>query len=111
AVCLDTCHLLASGYDIRDADAYDATMAAFDEIVGLAHLKVVHANDSQKPLASRVDRHAHIGEGEVGLQAFRILVNDPRLRGLPIIVETPDAETMHAVNVQRLRDLVDADTP
>ncbi len=106
AVCLDTCHVFAAGYDIRTPETYAATMAEFDKVVGLRWLQVIHANDSQKAFGSHADRHAHIGDGEIGLEAFRLLVNDPRLAGLPVIVETPDGETMHAVNVQRLHDLI-----
>ena len=106
AVCLDTCHVFAAGYDIRTPETYAATMAEFDRVIGLRWLQVIHANDSQKALGSHADRHAHIGDGEIGLEAFRLLVNDPRLSGLPVIVETPDSETMHAVNVQRLHDLM-----
>ena len=106
AVCLDTCHVFAAGYDIRTPETYRATMREFDEVIGLARLQVIHANDSQKAFGSHADRHAHIGEGEIGLEAFRLLVNDPRLAGLPIIVETPDSETMHEVNVKRLRELI-----
>lgn len=103
-VCLDTCHIFAAGYDIRNAEAYAHTMEQFDQIVGLEQLKVIHANDSQKAFGSNADRHAHIGEGEIGMEAFRLLVNDERLSQVPIIVETPDAETMHAINVKRLQD-------
>lgn len=106
AVCLDTCHVFAAGYDIRTPETYAATMAEFDRVIGRRWLQVIHANDSQKALGSHADRHAHIGDGEIGLEAFRLLVNDPRLAGLPVIVETPDGETMHAVNVQRLHDLM-----
>lgn len=106
AVCLDTCHIFAAGYDIRTPETYAETMARFDEIVGLSRLKVIHANDSAKAFGSHADRHAHIGEGEIGLEAFRLLINDPRHAGLPIIVETPDSETMHAVNVARLKALL-----
>ncbi|MDQ2798177.1 MAG: deoxyribonuclease IV [Armatimonadota bacterium] len=105
-VCLDTCHVFAAGYDIRTPEAYEETMQKFDAVIGLRHLQVIHANDSMKPLGSHADRHAHIGEGEIGLEAFRLLVNDPRMAGLPIIVETPDSETMHEVNVRRLRELL-----
>ena len=108
AVCLDTCHVFAAGYDIRTPEAYAETMRLFDEIIGLENLQVIHANDSQKALGSHADRHAHIGEGEIGLEAFRLLVNDPRLAGLSVIVETPESETMHAVNVKRLHDLMAA---
>ena len=80
-VCMDTCHIFAAGYDIRDAESYAATMAAFDSIIGLPYLKCLHLNDSQKGLGSRVDRHAHIGQGELGAAAFGFVVNDPRLTG------------------------------
>ena len=106
AVCLDTCHIFAAGYDIRTPETYAETMRLFDDIIGLKWLQVIHANDSQKALGSHADRHAHIGDGEIGPEAFRLLVNDPRLAGLPIIVETPDSDTMHEVNVKRLHDLI-----
>ena len=106
AVCLDTCHVFAAGYDIRTPETYAETMRLFDEIIGLKWLQVIHANDSLKAFGSHADRHAHIGEGEIGLEAFRLLVNDPRLAGLPIIVETPESETMHEVNVRRLHELM-----
>jgi deoxyribonuclease-4 len=87
-ICLDTCHLLASGYDIASERGYVDTLAAFDRIIGLDRLKVVHANDSRKPLGSRVDRHEHIGQGFVGLDAFRRLLHDERLARLPMLIET-----------------------
>jgi deoxyribonuclease-4 len=87
-VCLDTCHLLASGYDITTAAGYAETFDAFERIVGLDRLRVVHGNDSKKPLGSRVDRHEHIGEGHLGLQPFRRLLNDPRFVNLPLLIET-----------------------
>lgn len=105
AVCLDTCHIFTAGYDIRTDEMYSKTMSEFDRIIGHKWLQVVHANDSAKPFASHLDRHAHIGEGEIGEEAFRLLVNDPRIAGLPVIVETPESETMHEVNVARLRAL------
>jgi deoxyribonuclease IV len=88
-VCLDTCHIFAAGYDIRDAGTYSATMQAFDDIVGLSNLKCMHLNDSKKGLGLHVDRHAHIGEGEIGLAGFACFMNDQRLCGLPGILETP----------------------
>jgi deoxyribonuclease IV len=91
-VCLDTCHLLASGYDIASADGYAHTFAQFERVVGLERLRVFHLNDSKKPIGSRVDRHTHIGEGHVGLDAFRRLVNDRRFAGLPMLLETPKEE-------------------
>jgi deoxyribonuclease-4 len=91
-VCLDTCHLLASGYDIASLEGYAATFAQFTRHVGLDRLKLVHLNDSKKPLGSRVDRHEHIGKGFVGLETFRRIVNDTRFRRLPMLLETPKEE-------------------
>jgi deoxyribonuclease-4 len=91
-VCLDTCHLLASGYDIASAEGYARTFSDFARIVGFDRLKVLHMNDSKRPLGSRVDRHAHIGEGCVGLEAFGRIVNDRRFAGLPMLLETPKSE-------------------
>jgi deoxyribonuclease-4 len=91
-VCLDTCHLLASGYDICSPEGYAATFRQFGRLVGFDRLKVFHVNDSKRPLGSRVDRHAHIGEGWLGLEPFRRLVNDRRFRGLPMLLETPKAQ-------------------
>jgi deoxyribonuclease-4 len=88
-VCLDTCHLLAAGYDIRSRDGYENTFRTFENTVGRDRLKVFHLNDSKKPLGSRVDRHEHIGAGHLGLEPFRRLVNDVRFRGLPMLLETP----------------------
>ena len=91
-VCLDTCHLLASGYDISSADGYARTFIEFGRRVGFDRLKVFHMNDSKRPLGSRVDRHAHIGQGCVGLDAFGRIVNDRRFAGLPMLLETPKSE-------------------
>ena len=91
-VCLDTCHLLASGYDIASAEGYDRTFEQFGRIVGFERLSLFHLNDSKKPLGSRVDRHEHIGQGSIGLEAFRRIVNDRRFRGLPMLLETPKEE-------------------
>lgn len=102
AVCLDTCHIFAAGYDIRTAEAYEATFAEFDRLVGCDRIKVVHCNDSKKGLGTRVDRHEHLGEGEIGPVAFQCLVKDPRFEQTMIVVETPEADTHHAVNVARL---------
>ena len=92
-VCLDTCHLIASGYDIVSEEGYRQAFDAFDRTVGLSRLKVFHANDSKKPLGSRVDRHEHIGDGCLGLEPFRKLLNDPRFKGLPMLLETPKLES------------------
>ena len=91
-VCLDTCHLIASGYDISTPEAHAHTFDQFDRLVGFERLRVMHLNDSKKPLGSRVDRHEHIGDGFVGLEPFRRIVNDRRFRGLPMLLETPKAE-------------------
>jgi len=87
-VCLDTCHLVASGYDIVSEAGYRETFDAFDRIVGLDRIKAFHGNDSKKPCGSRVDRHEHIGDGCLGLEPFRRLLNDPRFDALPILIET-----------------------
>ncbi len=87
-VCLDTCHLVASGYDIVSEEGYRDTFEQFDRIVGLDRLKVFHGNDSKKPCGSRVDRHEHIGEGCLGLEPFRRLLHDPRFSDRAILIET-----------------------
>ncbi len=102
--CLDTCHIFVAGYDIRTPEAYAATMAEFDRLLGLDRLKCIHFNDAKKPLGSRVDRHDHIGTGELGLAAFGFFLNDPRLARVPMILETPKSEDMHE-DVENLRVL------
>ncbi len=89
-ICLDTCHLFASGYDIKTKDAYTKTMKQFDEIVGMSYLKAWHLNDSKKALNSRVDRHENLGKGFIGLDAFNFISTDPRFDKIPMILETPD---------------------
>jgi deoxyribonuclease-4 len=109
-VCLDTCHLFAAGYALAPEKDYRATFREFDRLIGLSRLRVFHVNDSLKPFGSRVDRHAHIGRGCMGLEPFRLLVNDPRFRNRPMILETPkegdDDEDMDPVNLAVLRGLV-----
>jgi deoxyribonuclease IV len=90
-VCLDTCHLVASGYDIVSERGYAETFAAFDRLVGISRLKVFHGNDSKKPCGSRVDRHEHVGQGCLGEEPFRRLLHDRRFAGLPILIETEKA--------------------
>jgi deoxyribonuclease-4 len=92
-VCLDTCHLLASGYDIADASGYSDTFDAFERLVGLDRIEVFHGNDSKKPCGSRVDRHEHIGKGFVGREPFRRLLQDPRFADLAILIETEKSRT------------------
>ncbi|HQO40559.1 MAG TPA: deoxyribonuclease IV, partial [Spirochaetota bacterium] len=88
-VCFDTCHAFAAGYDISNAESYTATFAEFDRIIGLNHLKLFHVNDSKKICGSRVDRHEHIGQGEIGPEAFRLLFTDKRYIDIDKILETP----------------------
>ena len=90
-VCLDTCHLFAAGYDIRTKDAYIKTMEEFDRIVGFDYLKGMHLNDAKVTLGSRVDRHHSLGKGEIGLDAFKFIMNDERLDDIPLILETIDS--------------------
>ncbi len=91
-VCLDTCHLLASGYNLFSEDGYRATFDSFERLIGFDRLKAFHLNDSKKPCMSRVDRHEHIGKGCIGLEPFRRLLNDPRFDHLPMILETEKSE-------------------
>ena len=91
-VCIDTCHAFAAGYDLRTQQACERTFGELDRIVGLRYLRGLHLNDAMKPLGSRVDRHAPIGEGQIGIECFRYIARDPRFDGMPIILETPDEE-------------------
>jgi deoxyribonuclease-4 len=88
-VCLDTCHVFAAGYALEPKAVLDTTLREFDACIGLGRLVAIHANDSKKERGSRVDRHESIGKGKIGREAFRLLVNHPRLRGIPLILETP----------------------
>ena len=92
-VCIDTCHLLAAGYDICTADGYRRTFREFDRIVGIDRIQAFHLNDSKKPCGSRVDRHEHIGKGCLGLEPFRLLLNDRRFAAHAMLLETPKLET------------------
>jgi deoxyribonuclease IV len=110
SVCLDTCHIFAAGYDIRTRDAYETTIAAFKKTIGLKFLKVIHLNDSIKGLGSRVDRHTHIGKGEIGADAFKFIMQDERLDGIPKLLETPkegddyDADKKNLAILRRFYD-------
>ena len=109
-VCLDTSHVFAAGYAIGTVDGYEATMGEFDRIIGLDRLKLIHLNDSKAALGTRVDRHEHIGQGHLGLEPFRLLLQDPRLAGIPFILETPkgktaDGEDWDRENLRILRGL------
>ncbi len=89
-VCIDTCHMFTAGYDIRTREAYDKTWNEFDSIIGSQYLKGMHINDSKPDLGSRVDRHHSLGEGKIGLDAFRFIMNDNRMDDIPLILETID---------------------
>ena len=101
-VCLDTCHLIAAGYDICSEAGYEATFRQFGKIVGFSRLKAFHFNDSKKPCGSRVDRHEHIGKGCLGLEPFRRILNDGRFAKLPMLLETPKLDTPQS---RRLSDV------
>jgi deoxyribonuclease-4 len=107
-VCLDTCHAVAAGYDLLTPAGYAATFAEFDQLIGIDRLACFHLNDSKKGLGSHVDRHEHIGHGALGLEPFRMLLNDPRFENVPKILETPkgDNDEMDAVNLALLRGLI-----
>ena len=109
-VCLDTCHLHAAGYDLTTADAYERTMAEFDQAVGPRYLVGAHLNDSKTELGSRVDRHESLGKGTMGWEPFRLLMNDPRFDDLPLITETVDQE-LWAEELTQLRALVGRTEP
>ena len=107
-VCMDSCHVFAAGYPISEAGDYKKTIKAFDSIIGLDRLRVLHLNDSKKPLGSKRDRHEHIGKGEIGIEGFRNIVNDRRLRNVPMIIETPKGDDLKEdrENLKLLRSLV-----
>jgi deoxyribonuclease-4 len=117
-ICLDTCHLVASGYDIVSDAGYEDTFNAFDRLIGLSRLEAFHGNDSKKPCGSRVDRHEHIGQGCVGTEPFRRILNDPRFAGLAMLIETEKSaavtrpgviaiDTLDVQNLDLLRQLRD----
>lgn len=108
AVCIDTCHIFAAGYDLRDAASYERVMAEFGKVVGFDRLRAIHVNDSKTPLGSRVDRHAHIGEGHIGREGFGHLMNDARLKDVPKILETPKGDDLAGdrTNMETLMKLV-----
>ena len=110
AVCIDTCHIFAAGYDLRSPEAYERTMKEFDDVIGLRRLVAIHANDSLKPLGSRVDRHEHIGKGAIGLDGFRNIMQDKRLLNIPKILETPKGEDLKEdrMNLMVLKKLAGA---
>jgi deoxyribonuclease-4 len=108
-VCVDTCHIFAAGYSLASEADYNTTMDALDRAVGLGRVRVWHLNDSLRPLGSRVDRHAGIGRGQLGLEPFLFVLNDPRFASLPMVLETPkgteQGEDLDAINLRVLRGL------
>ncbi|MEX2173415.1 MAG: deoxyribonuclease IV [Pirellulaceae bacterium] len=108
-ICFDTCHAFAAGYDLREPSVYRAMWGEFDELLGLARLKAIHLNDSKRELGSRIDRHEHIGCGQIGLGGFRLLLTDERLLHIPMYLETPkedpQEEPWDVVNLRTLREL------
>lgn len=109
AVCVDTCHIFAAGYDIVTDEGYEKTFDEFDRIIGLERLAAFHVNDSKKGLGSRVDRHEHIGKGMIGISGFRLLMNDERFIHIPKILETPKSDDLHEdiENIGVLRSLAE----
>ena len=107
-VCLDTAHTFESGHDLSNKDGIDRTIDLFDQTIGLTRLHLLHLNDSKTPLGSRRDRHWHIGEGHIGLDGFRYLINHPLLKHLPGIMETPRSDTVEDLkNMKVIRSLVE----
>lgn len=104
-VCMDTCHVFSAGYPITELADYKKTIEQFDSTIGLGRLKIIHMNDSKKGFGEKKDRHEHIGKGHIGLEAFRNIVNDPRLRHIPKIIETPKDEKTLAEDIENLRVL------
>ncbi len=102
-VCIDTCHIFAAGYDIRTAADWEKTLGKFDETIGLSRLYAFHLNDSQKDLGSRVDRHACIGKGKIGIESFRFLMTSPKTARLPKYLETPDGPSCWKQEIAELR--------
>jgi deoxyribonuclease-4 len=107
-VCLDTCHVFAAGFDIRTREGYDQMWSDFDRIIGRKWLMAIHLNDSKQPLGSRKDRHEHIGKGHLGLEPFRFIMNDAKLKKVPKVLETDkdDEMTEDKENMATLRSLL-----
>jgi len=105
-ICFDTAHAFASGYDLRTKETVKTVFDEFDKIIGLKYLKLIHANDSKTELASRKDRHADIGHGKIGLEGFKALINEPRLKNINFILETP-TEKLNIENINILKGFRD----
>jgi deoxyribonuclease-4 len=106
AVCLDTCHIFAAGYDISTPEGYDEMITAFDKIIGIDKLRLIHLNDSKKDMGSHVDRHDHIGKGIIGEKGFELLLTDERIKHVDIVLETPvDDESSNRINMETVKRL------
>jgi deoxyribonuclease-4 len=105
-VCIDTCHLFVSGYNIRTKEAYDKTWNEFDKIVGREFLMGMHINDSKPDLGTKVDRHESLGKGKIGIDAFKFIANDSRMDNIPLVLETPD-QTIWKDEIEMLNSFVD----
>jgi deoxyribonuclease-4 len=107
-VCYDTCHTFTAGYELRKKEGYEKTFKDFDKIIGLKNLKVIHLNDSKKELGSKIDRHEHIGKGFIGLEGFKLIMNDKKWENVPKILETPKDEGLESdkKNLKALMSLV-----
>jgi deoxyribonuclease-4 len=110
-ICIDTCHVFAAGYDIRTRDGYERMIDEVERYIGIENVAAFHLNDSKKPLGSRVDRHEHIGEGEIGLDAFRFILNDKRFTKIPKVIETPKTIEIESdlKNMGTLRSLIETE--
>jgi len=106
AVCIDTCHIFTAGYDIRDAETWSNTKKKISRTVGLTKIKTFHMNDSKKEFGSKRDRHERIGQGEIGLEGFRQVVNDPDFKNIPMILEIPGGNDAYAEDLKLLRSLL-----
>ncbi len=108
-ICFDTCHAFAAGYDVKSEEGYEETMAKLEDVIGIDQLKAVHLNDSKGKRGERKDRHEQIGEGHIGLDGFRNVMNDGRLEGVPMVLETPKGDEMYASELRTLRSLIRKD--
>lgn len=106
-ICIDTAHIFVAGYDIRTPETFDKTWSEFDRIIGMEHLYALHVNDSKKALGTRVDRHAFLGEGEIGIECFKLLMRDPRTREIPKYLETPGGPEIWKKEIAMLRQFAE----
>ncbi len=107
-ICFDTCHAFVAGYELRTGKSLNATLLHFDEVIGLEHLKLIHLNDAKAGLNSRLDRHEHIGLGYIGEDGFRVIINEERIKDLPMILETPVDDRRDDIrNIRKVRELAD----